>query len=45
MGSFDDPNLMANAALMLAATSVDRLDLEAVVNTTVRRTARAGESE
>ena len=40
--SFDDPNLVANAGLLLVATVVDRLDLEALVNATVRMTGRVG---
>jgi hypothetical protein len=33
--NFDDPNLLANAGLLLVATLADRLDLEALVNATV----------
>jgi len=40
--TFDDPNLVANAGLLLVATVVDRLDLEALVNATVRMVGRVG---
>jgi hypothetical protein len=40
--SFDDPNLVANAGLLLVATLVDRLDLEGLVNATVRLAGRVG---
>jgi hypothetical protein len=40
--SFDDPSLVANAGLLLVATLVDRLDLEALVNATVRMAGRVG---
>ncbi|MDX6548913.1 MAG: hypothetical protein QOG33_2463 [Gaiellales bacterium] len=40
--TFDDPNLVANAGLLLVATLVDRLDLEALVNATVRLAGRVG---
>ena len=40
--TFDDPNLVANAGLLLVATLVDRLDLEALVNATVRMAGRVG---
>ena len=40
--SFDEPNLVANAGLLLVATLVVRLDLERLVNATVRLTGRVG---
>ena len=40
--SFDDPNLVANAGLLLVATLVVRLDLERLVNATVRLSGRVG---
>ena len=40
--SFDDPNLVANAGLLLVATLADRLDLESLVNATVRMAGRVG---
>ena len=40
--SFDDPNLVANAGLVLVATLVVRLELEAVVNRMVRLGGRVG---
>ncbi|HEY8721136.1 IS1380 family transposase [Pengzhenrongella sp.] len=40
--TFDDPNLVANAGLVLVATLADRLDLEALVNATVRMAGRVG---
>ena len=40
--SFDDPNLVANAGLLLFATTSQRLDLEAVIDATVRLGARVG---
>jgi hypothetical protein len=40
--SFDDANLVANAGLLLVATLVVRLDLERLVNATVRLSGRAG---
>ena len=42
--SFDEPNLVANAGLILVATLVRRLGLEALVNATVRLTGRVGGS-
>ena len=39
---FDDPNLVANAGLILVSTLVTRLDLEALVNTTVRLVGKVG---
>jgi hypothetical protein len=40
--SFDDPNLVANAGLLLVSTLVARLGLEAVVDSTVRLGGRVG---
>ena len=40
--SFDDPNLVANAGLLLVATLSQRLDLEAMIDATVRLTGRVG---
>ena len=40
--SFDDPNLVANAGLILVGTLVLRLGLERLVNTTVRLGERVG---
>ena len=40
--TFDDPNLVANAGLLLVATVTRRLGLEALVNTTVRLIGRVG---
>ena len=40
--SFDDPNLVANAGLLLTATLADRLDLEALINSTVKLAGRVG---
>jgi hypothetical protein len=40
--SFDDPSLVANAGLLLVATLVSRLDIEALVNSTVRMAGRVG---
>ena len=34
--SFDDPNLVANAGLLLTATLADRLELEALIDATVK---------
>ncbi len=42
--SFDDPNLVANAGLVLVATLTVRLGLEELVNTVVRLGGRAGGS-
>ncbi|MCA1705507.1 MAG: hypothetical protein LC808_20515 [Actinobacteria bacterium] len=39
---FDDPNLVANAGLILVSTLVLRLGLERLVNTTVRLGGRVG---
>jgi len=40
--SFDEPNLVANAGLLLVATLVVRLELERLVNATVRLSGRVG---
>ena len=40
--SFDDPNLVANAGLLLTATLSDRLDLEALIDATVKLRGRVG---
>jgi hypothetical protein len=40
--SFDDPNLVANAGLVLVATLVGRLGLEALINSTVHMGGRIG---
>ena len=40
--TFDDDNLVANAGLLLPATLVDRLDLEALIDDTVPLEGRAG---
>jgi hypothetical protein len=40
--TFDDDNLVANAGLLLPATLIDRLDLESLVNDTVRLDGRVG---
>jgi len=40
--SFDDPNLVANAGLILVSTLASRLDLEALINSTVRLVGRIG---
>jgi hypothetical protein len=40
--SFDDPNLVANAGLILVGTLVLRLGLDRLVNTTVRLGGRVG---
>lgn len=42
--SFDDPSLVANAGLLLVATLAVRLDLERLVNATVRLSGRVGGS-
>ena len=41
---FDEPNLVANAGLLLVATLVARLDLEALIDATVRLVGRVGGS-
>ena len=38
--TFDDPNLVANAGLLLVGTLVARLGLERLVNATVRSAVR-----
>ena len=40
--TFDEPNLVANAGLLLVATLVARLDLERLINVTVRLGGRVG---
>ena len=40
--TFDDPNLVANAGLLLVATMSERLDLEALIDATVRLDGRVG---
>ena len=40
--SFDDSNLVANAGLLLTATLSDRLDLEALIDSTVKLGGRTG---
>ena len=40
--TFDEPNLVANAGLLLVATLVARLDLERLLNATVRLAGRVG---
>ena len=40
--TFDDPNLVANAGLLLIATLVRRLGLEALCNATIRLSGRTG---
>ena len=40
--SFDDPNLVANAGLLLTATVADRLGLEALIDATVKLGSRVG---
>lgn len=40
--TFDDPNLVANAGLVLVATLTQRLGLEALINATVRLVGRVG---
>ena len=42
--TFDDPNLVANAGLLLVATLVGRLGLEALINERVRLDGRIGGS-
>jgi hypothetical protein len=39
---FDDPNVVANAGLLVPATSMARLGFEALINTTVRLVGRVG---
>ena len=40
--TFDDPNLVANAGLLLVATLVKRLGLEDLCNSTIRLSGRTG---
>ena len=40
--SFDDPNLVANAGLLLTATLADRLELETMIDATVKLGGRVG---
>ena len=40
--TFDEPNLVANAGLLLVATLVERLGLEALCDTTIRLSGRTG---
>jgi len=40
--TFDDPNLVANAGLLLIATVVNKLGLEALCNATIRLRGRTG---
>ena len=40
--TFDDPNLVANAGLLLFATTTQRLGLEALIDATVRLVGRVG---
>lgn len=40
--SFDDPNLVANAGLLLTGTLAERLGLEAMINSTVKLVGRTG---
>jgi len=40
--TFDDPNLVANAGLLLVATLVNRLGLEDLCNATIRLVGRSG---
>ena len=40
--SFDDPNLVANAGLLLTATMAERLDLEAMIDSIVKLGDRVG---
>jgi Transposase DDE domain group 1 len=40
--TFDDPNLVANAGLLVVATLVSRLGLEGLINRTVRLVGRVG---
>jgi Transposase DDE domain group 1 len=42
--TFDDPNLVANAGLLLFATTTKRLGLEALIDATVRLVGRVGGS-
>jgi hypothetical protein len=40
--TFDDPNLVANAGLVLVSTLAQRLGLEALINATVKLVDRVG---
>ena len=40
--SFDDPNLVANAGLLLTGTLAARLDLEALIDSSVKLRGRVG---
>ena len=40
--TFDEPNLVANAGLLLVATLVSRLGLERLINATLRLSGRVG---
>ena len=40
--SFDDPNLVANAGLLLTATMAERLDSEAIFDSVVKLGDRGG---
>jgi hypothetical protein len=40
--TFDEPNLVANAGLLLVATLVGRLGLESLINASVRLSGRVG---
>ena len=40
--SFDDPNLVANAGLLLTATLLDRLGLESMIDGTIKLGDRVG---
>lgn len=40
--TFDEPNLVANAGLLLVATLVGRLGLESLINTSVKLSGRVG---
>ena len=40
--TFDDPNLVANAGLLLVATLSGRLGLESLIDATVRLVGRVG---
>ena len=40
--TFDDDNLVANAGLLLPATLIEQLGVEALINTTVRLDGRVG---
>jgi hypothetical protein len=42
VASFDDPNLVSNAGLLLVATLSVRLGLEALIDSTLRLVGRVG---